>query len=259
MIKQQSNLKKLLQTDTAAFKPILTAMGNGDCVQDLLNPKSYFNSVLRCYVCEHTSISPTDFNSTYKSDSLIYEEALYLLLHKLDYRQLHPTELRNIYPELEMLLLSELAYKYTLNATVTLPKNEVIAIINSSIEQNLNFPNLEAGDILNLFEDYQGILINTPSGYSFIDPTLQHYFTGRYIAENKLVDQVIDEHINKPEWEKAFPFALGSLRSDPSNFLIRITDKAKSEHNNKETKRIASILSNCMKELRILPSFTETT
>jgi hypothetical protein len=91
----------------------------------------------------------------------------------------------------------------------------VVEQIKTFLATNLNVPkHLDGEAVLNAIAVQQGILVERAEDvYSFSHLTLQEYLTAQYVADNNLIEQLVNCHLFHPRWREVFLLVAGLVRS----------------------------------------------
>jgi hypothetical protein len=148
-----------------------------------------------------------------KNRAAIYGEALDVLLKKwsAEKRLQRDPIYKELTPELEQLLLSEIAYNSFVADHLFFSKRDAVNQIKAFLIENLNAPrHLDGEAVLNAIEVQQGIFVERARDtYSFSHLTLQEYLTAQYIVDEHQVEQLIVEHVADERWREVFLLVAG--------------------------------------------------
>lgn len=150
-----------------------------------------------------------------KTRSNLYEIALNILLKEwaAQMRVKRDPIYEGFHPELEKLLLAEIAYESFKEDCLFFPKSEVLDKITKFLSNTLNAPKYLDGEaVLKAIEIQQGILVERAiNTYSFSHLTIQEYLTARYIVENDLVEGIVIKYSSDERWHDVFLLISGLL------------------------------------------------
>jgi len=147
----------------------------------------------------------------------LYNEALRILLAEwAAEKRIQKEEIyQGLSTQLEVSLLSEIAYTGFEADKLFFSQREVVEEIKTFLATNLNVPkHLDGEAVLNAIAVQQGILVERAEDvYSFSHLTLQEYLTAQYIADNNLIEQLVTDHFSDPRWREVFLLVAGLVRS----------------------------------------------
>jgi hypothetical protein len=148
-----------------------------------------------------------------KNRAAIYGEALDVLLKKwsAEKRLKRDPIYKELSPELEQLLLSEIAYTSFAADQLFFSKREAVSQIKTFLIENLNAPkHLDGEAVLNAIEVQQGIFVERARDtYSFSHLTLQEYLTAQHIIDEHQIEQLVTEHLIDRRWREVFLLVAG--------------------------------------------------
>lgn len=149
--------------------------------------------------------------------SVLYKKALRILLEEwAAEKRIQKEEIyQGLSTELEESLLSEIAYTGFEADKLFFSQREVVEQIKTFLASNLNVPkHLDGEAVLNAIAVQQGILVERAEDvYSFSHLTLQEYLTAQYIADNNLIEQLVNCHLYDPRWREVFLLVAGLVRA----------------------------------------------
>ena len=167
-----------------------------------------------------------------KKRHALYGEALDVLLRKWAAEkriQLNPIY-QELSIELELNLLSEIAFKNFINNQIFFDKRLIVSQIKSFLIENLSAPGyLDADKVLKEIEIQQGILVERARGaYSFSHLTFQEYLTATFMVDNRKVGKILQEYILDERWREIFLLTAGLMpgRKDCNNFFLFIEKRS---------------------------------
>ncbi|MGD1952664.1 MAG: hypothetical protein ACFB14_23915 [Leptolyngbyaceae cyanobacterium] len=175
-----------------------------------------------------------------KKRHALYGEALDVLLRKWtsEKRVQRAPIYQELSTELELYLLSEIAYTSFIDDQLFFSKTILIKQIREFLVQNLNVPkHLNAEQILKEIEIQQGILVERARDtYSFSHLTFQEYLTAKYIVDNQKIDTLIRNHITDERWREVFLLVAGLAtgKQGTDQLLLSMEKQAQTYLNNKE-------------------------
>jgi predicted NACHT family NTPase len=148
-----------------------------------------------------------------KNRALLYGEALDVFLKKWSAEK--RLERKSIYkefnPDLEQMLLAEMAIKSLSKNQLLFTKQEAKEHIRKFLVGNLNAPkSVDSEEIIKAIEVQQGIFVErAKSTYSFSHLTLQEYLAAQYIIDNKREVDLIKRHLFHERWREVFLLSIG--------------------------------------------------
>jgi predicted NACHT family NTPase len=161
---------------------------------------------------------------------LLYGKALDILLRQWSAeKRIEPDPIyQGLFPELEKLLLAELAFKGFETDRLFLPEGEVLQQIQAFLTETLNASvHLDSKSVLTAIEEQQGILVKQAENvYSFSHLTLQEYLTARYVAiDHRRVKELVVKHLTDSHWHEVFLLVAG-LTNSGDELLLHIEEEA---------------------------------
>ena len=255
MLKNSSNISRLLQIDISILRKILSSILDSHPFMsakhiEYLLKRHKMASILLCYLYENhfldddllirdELIRVSENNRlVYNCEYLIYQKALQSILRKSDYRKLcSNSSLKNLYFEMEEWILSEIACCFHCerdkhNGEVAIAEDCLITFINNRIiKENLILTSIKitAEEIITLVEKHRGILtkkqIKGIFFYHFEDISLQDYFMAQYIVDNNLIEEITNDYLSNPEWRSVFTFIPGLMRCNSKIFFKKFFEK----------------------------------
>ena len=116
-----------------------------------------------------------------------------------------------LHTELEEELLADIAYWGFERDKLFFEKWELVDQIREFLTGNLNADKtLNSEAVLNAIAMQQGIFVERAEDiYSFSHLTLQEYLTAKYIVDNQLVEQSVEQHITDKRWKEVFILVAG--------------------------------------------------
>jgi hypothetical protein len=146
----------------------------------------------------------------------LYNEALRILLAEwAAEKRIQKEEIyQGLSTQLEVSLLSEIAYTGFDTDKLFFSQREVVEEIKTFLAGNLNAPkHLDGEAVLNAIAVQQGILVERAKDvYSFSHLTLQEYLTAQYIADNSFIEQLVTCHLSDKRWREVFLLVAGLVR-----------------------------------------------
>lgn len=180
-----------------------------------------------------------------KNQSALYGEALDVLLRNWNSEK--RINQKPIYQELsadlELGLLSEIAYQGFANNQLFLSKAILVKQIRDFLMANLNAPNhLDIEGILQRIEIQQGILVERARNtYSFSHLIFQEYLTAQYIVDCQQIDALVDNYLFHKRWHQVFLIVSGLVRGRRgTNDLLLMMEKQ--SNNLLQTKKIQELI-----------------
>ncbi|MBW4694733.1 MAG: NACHT domain-containing protein [Lyngbya sp. HA4199-MV5] len=149
-----------------------------------------------------------------KNRAALYGEALDVLLKKwaAEKRLKRDPIYRELSPELEQILLSEIAYTSFAADQLFFSKRDVTNQIKAFLVDNLNAPkHLDGEAVLEAIEVQQGIFVERARDvYSFSHLTLQEYLVAKHISEDyRRVEKLVADHLTEKRWREVFLLVAG--------------------------------------------------
>jgi predicted NACHT family NTPase len=158
--------------------------------------------------------------------SRLYSKALDILLEEwaAEKRIQWAPVYQGLNPELEKVLLSEIAYKSFENEQLFFSKRELLEQISSFLVEVLNAPKyIDSEAVLDAIELQQGILIERAYNvYSFSHLTLQEFLTALYIREQGQMEILISRNLSDERWHEVFVLVSGITYGSSDNLLLKI-------------------------------------
>jgi hypothetical protein len=150
--------------------------------------------------------------------SWLYRKALDIFLEEwaAEKRISQDQVYQGLHPDLEIALLSEIAYQAFTTDQLFFTKQVITTQITTFLSDTLNAPKyLDGKAVLNAIEIQQGILVQRAEDiYSFSHLTLQEYLTAQYIAQSEQrIKQIVEQHLTDDRWREVFLLIFGSLQS----------------------------------------------
>ena len=165
-----------------------------------------------------------------KNRAALYGEALDILLKKwaAQKRLQRDPIWQEFSPELEKEMLAELAYQTFEADRLFFPRQEAIELTQEFLANNLNAPkDLDGETLLNAIEVQQGILVERARDvYSFSHLTLQEYLTAKYIVDNRLIEELVGQHLTEERWREVFLLVAGLARGRDGDELLLLMERA---------------------------------
>ncbi|MFG6105319.1 NACHT domain-containing protein [Leptothoe sp. EHU-05/26/07-4] len=145
----------------------------------------------------------------------LYGEALDVLLRKwaAEKRLQHNPIYRELSIELELELLSEIAYTSFVDNRLFFPKDILLEQIREFLVDSLGAPKyLDAEEVLQAIEIQQGILVERARDiYSFSHLTFQEYLTAKFITDNGKTETLVKYHATDKRWREVILLVVGLL------------------------------------------------
>lgn len=183
---------------------------------------------LLCLVFDDTQTFP-------EKRAELYKQALDVLLSKwaAEKRIQHDPIYKDLTLTLETIMLGEIAYSGFEADRLFFSQREVVEQIRAFLASNLNAPrHLDGEVILQAIQIQQGVLVERARDvFSFSHLTLQEYLTAQYIADNervdnKLVEQLVRNHLTDQRWREVFQLVAGLIRGGGDPLLLFIERRA---------------------------------
>ena len=173
-----------------------------------------------------------------KKRHALYGEALDVLLRKWasEKRIQRDPIYKQLSTELELYLLSEIAYISFSEDQLFFSKPILVEQIRFFLVENLNAPGyLNAEQVLKEIEIQQGILVERARDtYSFSHLTFHEYLTAKYIVDNQKIDVLVRNHITDERWYEVFLLVTGLVpgKQDTDKLLMAMEQQAQTYLNN---------------------------
>ncbi|MEM6591887.1 MAG: NACHT domain-containing protein [Cyanobacteria bacterium P01_C01_bin.73] len=153
-----------------------------------------------------------EFQDFPKKRHQVYGEALDVLLRKwASEKRLQKEPIYQQFgSDLELELLSEIAYTSFVDNQLFFPKPTLLGQIQDFQNDNENAPDLDAGRVLYEIEVQQGILVErSRDAYSFSHLTFQEYLTAKCVVDNQKIEQLVRDHLIDQRWREVFLLVAG--------------------------------------------------
>lgn len=175
-----------------------------------------------CMVYDRTQGLPTN-------RATLYRKALDILLEEwaAEKRVYRETIYGELNPDLEKVLLSEIAFNGFINDQLFFTQQELIDQIRAFLFDTVDKPKyLDSRAVLDAIAIQQGILVERAEDiFSFSHLTLQEYLTTQYISQDSnLVKELVEQHVTNQRWCEVFLLVAGLLRS-ADNLLALIAEQ----------------------------------
>ncbi|MEM6521501.1 MAG: NACHT domain-containing protein [Cyanobacteria bacterium P01_C01_bin.70] len=145
--------------------------------------------------------------------STLYGKALNILLSEwAAQKRLEQDPIyEGFHPDLEKVLLAEIAYESFKNDQLFFLKDDLTRRITEFLADTLDAPrHLDGAKVLEAIEKQQGILVERATDiYSFSHLTLQEYLTAFHIIEERLESELVEQHLTNERWREVFLLATG--------------------------------------------------
>ena len=115
------------------------------------------------------------------------------------------------HPDLEKVLLAEIAYKSFKDDQLFFLKHDLTRCISKFLADTLDAPkHLDGTAVLQAIEKQQGILVERATDiYSFSHLTLQEYLTAFHVIEQRLEEELVEKHFTDGRWHEVLLLATG--------------------------------------------------
>jgi hypothetical protein len=178
-----------------------------------------------CLVYDRQHILPTQ-------RSTLYGKALDILLSEwsAQKRLEHDPIYEGFHPDLEKVLLAQIAYDSFEQDQLFFLKDDIIRQISDFLADTLDAPkHLDGGAVLKAIEKQQGILVERATGiYSFSHLTLQEYLTALYVKEEGIENLTVENHLSDERWQEVFILTSGLKARKSIDLLTKINEKTRS-------------------------------
>ncbi|MEM1291193.1 MAG: NACHT domain-containing protein [Cyanobacteria bacterium P01_H01_bin.162] len=169
-----------------------------------------------CLVYDRQQMLPTQ-------RSTLYGKALDILLSEwsAQKRLEHDPIYEGFYPDLEKVLLAQIAYDSFEQDQLFFLKDDITRRIGDFLADTLDAPqHLDGTAVLGAIERQQGVLVERATDiYSFSHLTLQEYLTAFHIVEARLETEVIEQHLTDERWREVFLLMAGLSRNRAIDLL----------------------------------------
>ncbi|MEM9121628.1 MAG: NACHT domain-containing protein, partial [Cyanobacteria bacterium P01_F01_bin.56] len=145
--------------------------------------------------------------------STLYGKALNILLSEwAAQKRLEQDPIyEGFHPDLEKVLLAEIAYDSFKNDQLFFSKDDLTRRISAFLADTLDAPkHLDGAKVLQAIEKQQGILVERATDiYSFSHLTLQEYLTAFHIVEERLEEVLVKQYLIDKRWREVFLLVAG--------------------------------------------------
>ncbi|MBD1873806.1 NACHT domain-containing protein [Nodosilinea sp. FACHB-131] len=176
-----------------------------------------------CLVYDRQQMLPTQ-------RSALYGKALDILLSEWSaQKRLEQDPIyEGFHPDLEKVLLAQIAYDSFEQDQLFFLKDDIIRRISEFLADTLDAPkHLDGASVLRAIERQQGILVERATDiYSFSHLTLQEYLTAFHIKEEGLETKLVARHPTDERWREVFLLVAGLMGNKAIEFLTAIGAKA---------------------------------
>jgi predicted NACHT family NTPase len=164
-----------------------------------------------CMVYDQTQGFPTNRARLYKKalDILLEEWAAEKRINREEIYQ-------GLNPDLEKVLLSEIAYQGFVDDQLFFTQEELVNHIKAFLSDTVDKPKyLDGRAILDAIAIQQGILVERAEDvFSFSHLTIQEYLTAQYVSQDSdFIKEVISKHLVKIRWREVFLLIAGSINN----------------------------------------------
>ena len=172
-----------------------------------------------CLVYDRQQMLPTQ-------RSTLYGKALDILLSEwsAQKRLEHDPIYEGFHPDLEKVLLAQIAYDSFEQDQLFFLKDDIVRRIGEFLADTLNAPqHLDGAAVLEAIERQQGILVERATDiYSFSHLTLQEYLTAFHIVDARLEAKVIEQHLTDRRWREVLLLVTGLSGNRAIELLQRL-------------------------------------
>lgn len=202
---------------------LLTLLFNQDNASTLELARTPLLLIFVCVVFQRTKRLPAN-------RSVLYKHALEILLTEWAAEKMvhHQDIYANVHPELEILLLADVAGPAFEKNKLFFSGNELSDRINEFLRNTLDATSyLNRRQILDAIEVQQGIFVERAHDvFTFSHLTIQEYLTAHYFFSNEGVDDLILNHLCDVRWREVFLLLSGMC--DAGKTLVRMSQHAES-------------------------------
>ncbi|MEM9504638.1 MAG: NACHT domain-containing protein, partial [Cyanobacteria bacterium P01_E01_bin.43] len=178
-----------------------------------------------CLIYDRQQMLPTQ-------RSTLYGKALDILLSEwsAQKRLEHDPIYEGFHPDLEKVLLAQIAYDSFEQDQLFFLKDDIVQRIGDFLADTLDAPkHLDGAAVLGAIERQQGILVERANDiYSFSHLTLQEYLTAFHIVEARLETEVIEQHLTDEPWREVFLLMAGLSGNRAIDLLQGLYNKSQS-------------------------------
>ncbi|MEO1145395.1 MAG: NACHT domain-containing protein [Cyanobacteria bacterium J06638_22] len=168
--------------------------------------------------------------------SILYGDALNILLSEwAAQKRLEQDPIyEGFHPGLEKVLLAEIAYASFEQDQLFFLKDDLTRRIGEFLADTLDAPkHLDGAVVLTAIEKQQGILVERATDiYSFSHLTLQEYLTAFHIVEQRLEDELIEQHLTDERWREVFLLVAGLSGNRAIGFLQKLPSQVQTHPQN---------------------------
>lgn len=180
---------------------------------------------LLCLVYSHSQSFPTQRSS-------LYRKALDIFLEEwaAEKRVKQDKIYQGLNPELEKVLLSEIAYHGFIEDRLFFTQEELVDKIKDFLSDTVDKPKyLDGKAVLEAITIQQGILVERSEYiFSFSHLTLQEYLTAQYISQDyREIEKLVAEHLREPRWREVFLLVAGLVRNADELLELMETESQK--------------------------------
>lgn len=163
--------------------------------------------------------------------STLYGKALNILLSEwAAQKRLEQDPIyEGFHPDLEKVLLAEIAYDSFKQDQLFFHKDDLTRRISAFLADTLDAPkHLDGAAVLQAIEKQQSILVERATDiYSFSHLTLQEYLTAFHIVEARLEHELVEQHLTDKRWREVFLLVSGLSGNRAIEFLNSLYQKSK--------------------------------
>lgn len=174
-----------------------------------------------CLVYDNTQRLPAN-------RSTLYKRALEILLERwAAEKRIHNEPVyQDLHPELEIVMLSEIAGPAFEADTVFFTQEDLTNRVSQFLQKEVNAPKvLNAGLVIEAIEIQQGLLVQRATGiYSFSHLTIQEYLAANYYNQGRKRIQLIEKGLLNDRWREIFLLIAGFSQAD--EFLLELAEEA---------------------------------
>jgi predicted NACHT family NTPase len=176
-----------------------------------------------CLIYDRKQMLPSKRSTLYGNalDIILYEWSAQKRIGRDSFHE-------KLYPDLEKILLAEIAYESFRQDELFFSKETITTHISNFLADTIENPKyLNADAVLTAIVVQQGILVKRATdAYSFSHLTLQEYLTAQHIVEKQLEEGLVRAHLTDESWREVFLLVSGVMKSRASQLFKVIEQQA---------------------------------